>query len=75
MRQRVELIRNEAEQSKKRLADENATLTKGLFELQRQNELLRGEVASLRGQLEQQAKNYQTASVAPKSSWVSLRNV
>lgn len=56
LRQRVELIRNEAEQSKKRLADENATLTKGLFELQRQNELLRGEVASLRGQLEQQAK-------------------
>lgn len=57
LRQRVELIRNDAEQSKKRLADENTILTKGLFELQRQNELLRGEIATMRGQLEQQAKD------------------
>lgn len=66
LRQRVELLRTESDQAKKRLADENATLTKGLFELQRQNELLRGELATLRGQIEQQAKELSDSQRAAK---------
>jgi tol-pal system protein YbgF len=57
LRQRVEFLRVDAEQAKKALSDENATLTRSLLELQRQLELLRSELAAMRGLSEKQAKD------------------
>ncbi|TXT35738.1 MAG: hypothetical protein FD135_4727 [Comamonadaceae bacterium] len=49
LRQRVETIRQEAEQSRKFSADENAALGKSLLDLQRQIELLKTELSTQRG--------------------------
>lgn len=57
LRQRVEAIRNDADQVKRSSADENSVLGKSLLELQRQLELLRGEISSLRGTNEQLSRD------------------
>ncbi len=57
LRQRVEFMRTDAEQAKKAAADETAALTRSLLELQRQLELLRAELAAMRGVGEQQSKD------------------
>ena len=49
LRQRVETIRQEADQSRKFSADENAALGKSLLDLQRQIELLKTELSTQRG--------------------------
>lgn len=49
LRQRVETIRQEADQSRKLSTDESASLGKSLLDLQRQLELLKTDVAALRG--------------------------
>ena len=58
LRQRVELIRVDAEQTKKAAADEVATLTRSLLDLQRQLEMLRADLAAMRGVSEKQAKDF-----------------
>ena len=57
LRQRVEFIRVDVEQSKKSSTDENATLTRGLLDLQRELELLRADLAAMRGLSEKQSKD------------------
>jgi len=58
LRQRVEFMRADAEQAKKGTADDNATLTRSLLDMQRQLELLRAELATLRGLTEKQANDF-----------------
>ncbi len=53
VRERVEAMRVQAEQSVTRAADENSTQRRGVLELQNQIEGLRSDVAKLRGQNEQ----------------------
>lgn len=53
LRQRVESVRTEADASRKAASDDNATLGRSLLDLQRQNELLKADVAALRGINEQ----------------------
>lgn len=53
LRQRVEVIRADADKSRVSASDENSALGKSLLELQRQIELLKADVASLRGANEQ----------------------
>lgn len=53
LRQRVEVIRADAEHSRLAVADDNAALGRSLLELQRQIELLKADLASLRGANEQ----------------------
>jgi len=57
LRQRVEFIRIDVEQSKKASLDETATLTRSLLDLQRQLELLRADLADMRGLSEKQSKD------------------
>lgn len=53
LRQRVEGVRAEVDSSRKVANDDNATLGRSLMDLQRQIELLKSDVASLRGINEQ----------------------
>lgn len=53
LRQRVEVIRGEADQARRDLASELAGLGRSLLDLQRQIELLKTEIATLRGSNEQ----------------------
>ncbi len=57
LRQRVEVMRSEAEQARQGSSSELAALGKSLLELQRQNELLKAEIATLRGSNEQIARD------------------
>jgi tol-pal system protein YbgF len=56
LRQRVETLRNDADQTQKAGTEERAGLGRGLLDLQRQTELLRSDLAILRGANEQLAK-------------------
>lgn len=53
LRQRVEVIRGEADQARRDSASELAGLGRSLLDLQRQIELLKAEIATLRGSNEQ----------------------
>ncbi|GAB4216545.1 MAG: tol-pal system protein YbgF [Rhodoferax sp.] len=53
----VAQARNEAQQAREGAADGTTSMGKSLLELQRQNELLRAELASLRGAQEQLARD------------------
>ncbi len=53
LRQRVEGVRTEVDSSRKAAFDDNAALGRSLLELQRQLELLKTDVATLRGSNEQ----------------------
>lgn len=53
LRQRVEVMRVEADQSRKQTSDEIATLGRSLLDLQRQIELLKTELSAVRGSNEQ----------------------
>lgn len=53
LRQRVEVLRGEAEQARRASASELTGLGKSLLDLQRQIELLKAEIATLRGSNEQ----------------------
>lgn len=53
LRQRVEGVRTEVDVSRKAATDDNAVLGRSLLDLQRQIELLKADVASLRGSNEQ----------------------
>lgn len=57
LRQRVDAVRLQSEQSAGRASDENAALRRSLLELQNQIETLRSEMAKLRGQNEQLARD------------------
>jgi len=57
LRQRVEKLRVDADQTQTSSKDENAGLSRGLLELQRQIELLRSDVATLRGSNEKLTKD------------------
>ena len=61
LRQRVEVVRQEAaqatEQGASRASEENATLRRSLLELQNQIETLRSEIAKLRGMNEQLSRD------------------
>jgi tol-pal system protein YbgF len=56
LRQRVETVRSDAEQSRRAATDENAGLGKSLLDLQRQIELMRAEMSTLRGLNEQMSR-------------------
>src|ERR1035437_6054398 len=53
LRQRVDVVRQEAEQGLSRTSEDNASLRRSLLDLQNQIETLRSEVAKLRGLNEQ----------------------
>jgi len=57
LRQRVEKLRVDADQIQSSSKDENAGMGRGLLELQRQMELLKSDVASLRGSNEKLTKD------------------
>jgi peptidoglycan hydrolase CwlO-like protein len=56
LRQRVEVMRGEADQARRASATEVTGLGKSLLDLQRQIELLKAEIATLRGSNEQIAR-------------------
>ncbi|MGB4360591.1 MAG: tol-pal system protein YbgF, partial [Rhodoferax sp.] len=56
LRQRVELMRGEADQARRASATELTGLGNSLLDLQRQIELLKAEIATLRGSNEQIAR-------------------
>lgn len=56
LRQRVEVVRGEADQARRASATELSGLGKSLLDLQRQIELLKAEIATLRGSNEQIAR-------------------
>ena len=56
LRQRVEVMRGEADQSRRAAASEVTGLGKSLLDLQRQIELLKAEIATLRGSNEQMTR-------------------
>ena len=64
LRQRVEAIRTQSENTTQRLSDENGQLRRSLVDLQQQIDSLRGDMARMTGQNEQLSK---TLSV-----WVSM---
>ncbi len=57
LRQRVDAVRSLAEQGASRAADDNASLRRSLLDLQSQIELLRAEIAKLRGLNEQLSRD------------------
>lgn len=56
LRQRVEAIRTQSENTTQRLSDENGQLRRSLVDLQQQIDSLRGDMARMTGQNEQLAK-------------------
>lgn len=56
LRQRVELMRGEADQARRASASELTSLGKSLLDLQREIELLKAEIATLRGSSEHTAR-------------------
>lgn len=56
LRQRVETIRTQSENTTQRLADENNQLRRSLVDLQQQIDSMRGDLAKMTGQNEQLAK-------------------
>lgn len=72
LRQRVEVLRSDVDQSKKIAADESGGLGKSLLDLQRQIELLRAEVSSLRGSNEQLTRDLAGVQRQQKDGFQSL---
>ncbi|WP_371736789.1 tol-pal system protein YbgF [Rhodoferax sp. U11-2br] len=72
LRQRVEKLRADADQIQTSSKDENAGLGRGLLELQRQIELLRADLASLRGVNEKLAKDLADLQQRDKDETQSL---